>query len=198
MVINTLDEATAQAEAARCLQCDEICSVCVLVCPNRANLEFQIEPVSFKIQQAAQGPDGVEITDLDKGRISQKYQILNLGDFCNECGNCATFCPTSGAPYQDKPKFHLSSESFESAAYGYFFSTDNRLEYKTDDQHAILDTLPDGFLFENRDFRALLNNDYSVTQVEFKNGELRTVSLLEAVQMAVLSDATRDLTPFRL
>jgi putative selenate reductase len=198
MVINTLDEATAQAEAARCLQCDEICSVCVSVCPNRANLEFEVEPVSFKVQQAVQGTDGVEITDLEKGRISQKYQILNLGDFCNECGNCATFCPTSGAPYQDKPKFHLSPESFASAACGYFYSADNRLEYKKDGQHAVLDALPDGFLFENKKFRALLDNDYSVTQVEFKNGEQRTVSLLEAVQMAVLSDATRDLAPFRL
>ncbi len=132
MVIKTLDEVTARAEAARCLQCDEICSVCVSVCPNRANMEFTMEPVSFPIQQAVQGPDGARITDLETGRISQKYQILNIGDYCNECGNCATFCPTSGAPYQDKPKFHLSSESFKTADYGYHFSADNRLEYKNE------------------------------------------------------------------
>jgi putative selenate reductase len=198
MVINTLDEATAQAEAARCLQCDEICSVCVSVCPNRANLEFQMEPVSFKIQQAVQGSGGVQIADLDNGRIGQKYQILNLGDYCNECGNCATFCPTSGAPYQDKPKFHLTSESFETAAYGYFFSADNRLEYKKDNQHALLETLPDGFLFENNNFKVVLNKDYSAKQVEFKNGEQQTVSLLEAVQLAVLSEATRELAPLKL
>ena len=42
MVIRTLDEATAQKEAGRCLQCDELCSVCVTVCPNRANIEFTV------------------------------------------------------------------------------------------------------------------------------------------------------------
>ena len=30
-----------------------------------------------------------------------------LTDFCNECGNCVTFCPTSGEPYRDKPRLYL-------------------------------------------------------------------------------------------
>ena len=198
MVINTMDEATAQAEAARCLQCDEICSVCVSVCPNRANVEFQIKPVSFKIQQAVPGTDGAQITDLETGKITQKYQILNLGDCCNECGNCATFCPTSGAPYQDKPKFHLTSESFKTADYGYYFSAENRLEYKKDQKHAVLEIDDNGFIFENETFKAVLNKDYSAQQVEFKNGAQQAVSLLDAVHMAILSEATRELAPFKL
>jgi putative selenate reductase len=81
LVVRTMDEATAQAEASRCLQCDEICSVCVAVCPNRANVEFQMEPVSFKIQEVSKGANGVEIVDVETERIEQKYQILNLGDY---------------------------------------------------------------------------------------------------------------------
>lgn len=196
MVIKTLDEATAWAEAARCLQCDEICSVCVSVCPNRANMEFQMAPVSFPIQQAIQGPGGTQIIDLDTGRISQKYQILNIGDFCNECGNCATFCPTSGAPYKDKPKFHLSDNSFKAASFGYHFTTGNRLEYKNDDQYAVLEIGADGFTYENESFRAVLNTDYSARRVEFKNGAQQTVSLLAPVHMAILSRAIAPLVPF--
>jgi putative selenate reductase len=196
MVIKTLDEETARAEAARCLQCDEICSVCVSVCPNRANMEFQMEPVSFKIQQARQGGGGVEISDIETGKISQKYQILNLGDYCNECGNCATFCPTSGAPYKDKPKFHLTSDSFKTADYGYYFSAADRLEFKKDQKHAVLEIEANGFVFENETFKAVLNKDYSAQQVEFKNGEQQAVSLLDAVHMAILSEATRELAPF--
>jgi putative selenate reductase len=113
MVVRTLDEATAKAEAARCLQCDEICSVCVSVCPNRANMEFQMDPVSFPIQQAAQGDSGVEIIDLESGKISQKHQVLNIGDYCNECGNCATFCPTIGRPWRDKPRVFFDRGEFE-------------------------------------------------------------------------------------
>jgi putative selenate reductase len=197
MVIKTLDEVTAQAEAARCLQCDEICSVCVSVCPNRANMEFKMEPVAFKIQQADKEPGGTKIIDLETGKISQKYQILNIGDYCNECGNCATFCPTSGAPYKDKPKFHLTPESFKAASYGYHFSEANRLEYKKDKEHAILERVRDGFTYENDTFKAFLNLDYSARQVEFKNGAQEVVNLLEAVHMAILSEVVCELAPFK-
>ena len=36
-----------------------------------------------------------------------------LTDFCNECGNCATFCPTAGKPYRDKPRLYLDRADFE-------------------------------------------------------------------------------------
>jgi putative selenate reductase len=43
----------------------------------------------------------------------QRFQIAVLTDFCNECGNCTTFCPTSGDPYKDKPRLYLDREDFE-------------------------------------------------------------------------------------
>jgi putative selenate reductase len=39
--------------------------------------------------------------------------VLVLTDFCNECGNCTTFCPTSGRPYCDKPRLYLDRTDFE-------------------------------------------------------------------------------------
>ena len=36
-----------------------------------------------------------------------------LTDFCNECGNCVTACPTSGEPYRDKPRLYLDRGDFE-------------------------------------------------------------------------------------
>jgi len=36
-----------------------------------------------------------------------------LTDFCNECGNCTTFCPTAGEPYRDKPRLYLNRSDFE-------------------------------------------------------------------------------------
>ena len=47
--------------------------------------------------------------------MDQTVQTLNLGDFCNECGNCDTFCPTAGAPYRDKPRFWLDEEGYREA-----------------------------------------------------------------------------------
>jgi ferredoxin len=38
--------------------------------------------------------------------------VAVLTDFCNECGNCATFCPTAGRPYRDKPRLYLDRDDF--------------------------------------------------------------------------------------
>ena len=42
----------------------------------------------------------------------QQFQIAVLTDFCNECGNCVTACPTSGVPYLDKPRLYLNRDEF--------------------------------------------------------------------------------------
>jgi ferredoxin len=44
-------------------------------------------------------------------RVVQGPQIMNIADFCNECGNCTTFCPTAGDPYKDKPRLCLTEAS---------------------------------------------------------------------------------------
>jgi hypothetical protein len=43
-------------------------------------------------------------------------QIANYADFCNECGNCDTFCPEYGGPYIKKPGFYSSEASWLAAA----------------------------------------------------------------------------------
>ncbi len=199
MVVKTLDEATAQAEASRCLQCDEICSVCVSVCPNRANMEFQMEPVSYTIQQVEQGDDGAKITDLQSVQINQKYQVLNIGDACNECGNCATFCPTSGAPYKDKPKFHLTAASFDSAEFGYRFTTPSRLEFKDADQTAVLQIDANkGYSYEDGKVRAVLGADLKAEKVDFINNSQGPVNLQQAANMAILATTLKDISPFNM
>ena len=36
-----------------------------------------------------------------------------MDDFCNECGNCETFCVHQGKPYLDKPRLFLREDDFE-------------------------------------------------------------------------------------
>jgi putative selenate reductase len=45
--------------------------------------------------------------------VDQPFQVAVLTNFCNECGNCTTFCPTSGQPYRDKPRLYLDRPDFE-------------------------------------------------------------------------------------
>ena len=69
------DAGETQQEFARCMGCDTVCLACVDVCPNRANETVWV--------------DGAP-------------QIVHIDGRCNECGNCATFCPYDSAPYLDK------------------------------------------------------------------------------------------------
>jgi len=71
------DEDPSQSDSARCLSCGAVCENCADVCPNRANVSIQVPG-------------------------SRQHQILHLDRFCNECGNCACFCPYDSAPYRDK------------------------------------------------------------------------------------------------
>jgi putative selenate reductase len=195
MVIETMDETMAQDEATRCLQCDELCNVCVTVCPNRANMGFTLEPTAFKVQQARPGGAGVEITDLETVRVEQRFQVLNIGDYCNECGNCTTFCPTSGSPFLDKARFHVTAESFAASQRGYYFSAGNFLECKQNDGDASLEITTAGFIYENAAVRVTLSKDYSAQNVDFKGTGTAPVELRQAAEMAILCQAVRLLLP---
>jgi putative selenate reductase len=92
-VVLTYDAGQAHAETARCLECDAFCGLCVSVCPNLALQTYEVDP-------AASG-------------LRQRYQVAVIADLCNECGNCTTFCPTSGKPYRDKPRLHVDREALE-------------------------------------------------------------------------------------
>ncbi|MCB9474990.1 MAG: FAD-dependent oxidoreductase [Candidatus Delongbacteria bacterium] len=106
-------EAT-RAEAARCLQCDLVCSVCTTVCPNMANLTYTLSgrrTWDFDLPLLTRAGTGVRTVGHERFVVSQHPQIINVADFCNECGNCTTFCPTSGDPWKDKPRLCLTEAS---------------------------------------------------------------------------------------
>ena len=44
--------------------------------------------------------------------VRERHQIATFQDFCNDCGNCDTFCPEDGGPYKVKPRFFGSLEAF--------------------------------------------------------------------------------------
>jgi putative selenate reductase len=113
LVEETLAEEVALSEAARCLQCSTLCDKCVEVCPNRANYAFLISPVSLVLPKVSCQQGRFTVTGEDAFRIGQPRQIIHVDDFCNECGNCETFCVHDGKPYLDKPRLFLREGDFE-------------------------------------------------------------------------------------
>ena len=199
MVIQTLNDATAQKEAARCLYCNELCSVCVAVCPNRANIEFAVDPVQFKVQQARQVDGKILVSDSGAVRIEQAIQVLNLADYCNECGNCATFCPTSGAPYKDKAKFHISRQSYDESDVGFHFVSGDELRWKEGNNSAALKRTGQGLMFESREFRAKIDPvSYETEILEIKTGSENSVDTHAMMEMVVLFQNVKKQCPVSL
>lgn len=113
LVEATLTEKAAVSEASRCMQCSTFCDKCVEVCPNRANYTFIISPVSLSLPQLSCQAGQLTVVGEEGFRVEQVRQIVHVDDFCNECGNCATFCVHQGKPYLDKPRLFLDRGDFE-------------------------------------------------------------------------------------
>ena len=109
LAIGELTRDQARTEAARCLDCAVRCDVCVSVCPNRANLAYEVLRRRWPLVRLVAGAGAMNAELLPDGEfvLDQTRQTANLVDFCNECGNCQTFCPTAGAPFRDKPRLVL-------------------------------------------------------------------------------------------
>ena len=112
-VVLTYDEQQARTEAARCLDCDVYCSVCVGVCPNLALQTYETAPLDLCLPTLRLDGGDIRIAPGRPFRVAQAFQVAVLTDFCNECGNCTTFCPTAGVPYRDKPRLYLDRREFE-------------------------------------------------------------------------------------
>ena len=199
LVIQTLDDDAAQKEAARCLYCDELCNVCVSVCPNRANIEFTVNPLQFKVQQVERVEDKIKVSDLETIRIKQTTQVMNIADYCNECGNCATFCPTSGAPYKDKAKLHISRHSFDESDAGFHFAAADQLLWKEGRRNGTLARTEHGLIFESNEIKARIDSGSHVAEVLELKTDLNNLSNTRTMmEMAVLYQNLRNQLPFSL
>jgi putative selenate reductase len=116
-------------ESTRCLECSYICNKCVDVCPNRANVAIDMR----------------ERNDL----FANPFQIVHLDAFCNECGNCGTFCPHVGSPYLDKLTLFSLESDFEQSKNSGFIVVDGEVKVRVDEQITTLSILADGTLSES-------------------------------------------------
>lgn len=114
-----LSREAAIEEASRCLSCDTLCNICTTVCPNRANIGYCAAPFKKRTYRVVAQNKEVAIEKLGFFTVDQPHQVINIGDFCNECGNCTTFCPSAGSPYLDKPTFYLSKDTLEAENSGF-------------------------------------------------------------------------------
>ncbi len=199
--IVTFTPQEAMAEAGRCLDCHNLCSLCVGVCPNMALMTYQIEPFAVELAELTVSGGKVVAGERSPWQVDQRYQIVVLTDFCNECGNCVTFCPTSGEPYRDKPRLYLDREDFEAQkdnAFMMFYEGDTAALVARWDGETHRIELNGDLRYSSPAFTARIDTgDFSVLETE-PNGaaaEGQVLSLEQAASMYVLLQGLRRSMP---
>lgn len=167
----------AVREAGRCLECRTLCDKCVEVCPNRANVSFETVPFRIEVPRLYAKNGNITIEGSDTFQIGQHRQILHIDDFCNECGNCETFCVHQGRPFADKPRMFLTREGFLAETdNAYFFRPDG-----IDARHAgttrSLDVMDEGFRYDDGDVSICFSAELRYRSGEVKEGFTGRVSL---------------------
>ncbi|MGN0907813.1 MAG: putative selenate reductase subunit YgfK [Bullifex sp.] len=100
-------------EACRCVECSYLCNKCVEVCPNRANMALDLR---------------------DTGLFDDPFQILHIDAYCNECGNCATFCPHDGGPYLKKFTLFSRQDDFENSTNSGFLVDGEKITVRVEEK----------------------------------------------------------------
>jgi putative selenate reductase len=198
-VVLTYSGQQAKREAARCLDCDTFCSICVGVCPNIALQTFETEPFEAVLPEFRLENNEMRVGPGSAYRVKQPFQVAVLTDFCNECGNCTTFCPTSGQPYRDKPRLYLDRADFEE-------QQDNAFMVSRDGDTWAMDARQDGanhrielngkLDYISPSFRARIDpNTFELEHVEATQVDER-YSLEPCAAMFVLLNGLRQSLPF--
>ena len=70
--------------------------------------------------------------------FGKRSQIIHVDGMCNECGNCAVFCPYDAAPYKDKLTLYWSEEDFnDSTNAGFLLVGENEFKVRLFDKTSI-------------------------------------------------------------
>ena len=192
LVTQTLNDDQAKLEASRCLECDELCNTCVTVCPNLALYSFTVKPFKISLQKIIHSGETPKIVNDGYFSIDQEPQILHIADWCNECGNCNTFCPTSNAPYKIKPHLYLNREAFEKDDDCYFLENQT-LFYHMEGKILTLEEKKNRYVYTvNKNMVHLDKINFSI--IDIKTHESKTeIDLRKAVEMRVVFEGTKDL-----
>lgn len=186
MTTNTYDALTVKQEASRCLACHLFCDVCVSVCPNRANISYETTPRTWHLPPGSHGV-------VQNFVIEQKMQVANIKDYCNECGNCVTFCPTAGRPFADKPRLALTRETFEAEPETHWLqknTTHYELYFSTAEGKGVLraaSPCAEGFTFEWQGASGFIRwEDFALIDID---GSYEKIDFAFLAQRAVLLEA---------
>ncbi|MBN1552397.1 putative selenate reductase subunit YgfK [bacterium] len=198
LVEQTLSKDYAVSESKRCLQCDVFCDKCVDVCPNRANEYYLTRAISTELPVFVYAEGMINISKYHLFHVEQNRQVIHIEDFCNACGNCATFCVHQGKPYLDKPRLFLDKSEYENEQNNAFHVKNAGLVRRENGQEYSITEHPKGYVFETEALRVLLTRNLTVENHQLKKPFETPVDLRRAAEMIIIYEGIKDSLSFLL
>ena len=149
------------------------------------------KPEEYSVQEATLVNGQLDMKIAGTFTVTQEPQVLNIGDFCNECGNCTTFCPTAGDPYKDKPRIHLSDQGFVEADSGYQLKGAT-LRFKNHDYQSSLSLKNGDYLYHSPVAQVLFDRQSKRAESIKLEAEADIINTQEALEMIVLYENLKD------
>jgi putative selenate reductase len=146
------------------------CNKCIPVCPNAANFSIPVGKKNFEFVDY-QFSNGKLIPSTHQHFVLEyEHQIANLADFCNDCGDCDTYCPEFGGPFIEKPRFFFNEESYSKNKNdnGFYFTDSSTLRGRIGKSEYELSYIEndDKFKLTNKNFQLFLDENDNL--VDFK------------------------------
>ena len=185
----------ARREAARCVQCTTFCDKCVEVCPNRANQTFLMEAANWTLPTLVCRDGGLAVAGREAFRVAQTRQILNINDFCNECGDCETFCVHEGRPFREKPRLFLDEPDYQAATDNAFRVQEDLIRRRERGKESRLTQSNGHLIYENAHVRLTVTPAFQIKEMTLKEAFDGPLSLKDAAEMAVLLKGIKETLP---
>ncbi len=174
------------------------CYKCLPVCPNAANFSVPTGTVDLPLVHYVYADGGFQPVDGGRFVLHKADQIANLADFCNECGDCDTYCPEYGGPFVEKPRFFFSEETYRTYRDydGFCFPAPNSMKGRIERREYTLayDPERDEYTWRNGCFELKLDAEHHLLSGRPLNGkpEGEHIDMRPYYIMRVLFDALRN------
>ena len=150
------------------------CNKCLPVCPNAANFSIPTGAMRVPMTNLKYVSGSFEAINGQEFVLTKEHQIANLADFCNECGDCDTYCPEFGGPFIEKPRFFFSKSSYKTHNEydGFYFPTPNSMTGRIQKREYFLSRAPEKgeYLWRDSDVEITLDAENQFLSGRALNG----------------------------
>ena len=117
-----------------------------------------------------------------------------MNDFCNECGDCETFCVHEGQPFREKPRLFLNADDFANETVNAFHIDGDTIRRREGGRESCL-IVNGNLVYENDNVLVTMTHGFEVQDVVVKHAFEGALSLKDAAEMAVIYKGIKETLP---